>query len=331
MSSHSRRRLAALLTAVLVAALAVGAAGTAAAHDRHRAAPGTVGTVHVDRAHSLHSGEPLQVAVSVSYRGFNGHPDLTIEAVAGQLVEITFVWADEAVPDNAHRFLLRGYELRTELIDRENRETTLRFVAERTGTFELVCDWRCEGHREALQDARLTVVDIGAEEGPMRPSVTSLMLAARGGLPDAGPISLSASLTDADGQPLVSVPVRFYLRAVFAGVDGEMEIAAPVTDERGVAVATYTPTFAGEHQFVVRFAGAGPLAESEETLQLTVAAAEPAYVVAPRGLDAVARAAPLVLALVVLSVWATFGYVLFQVVRIRRCGVAEDVEKGEGR
>lgn len=87
---------------------------------------------------------------------------------------------------------------------------------------------------------------------------------------------------------------------------------------RRVAVATYRPTVVGAHVFVVRYPGSDLLAESEETLVVTVDGPLPAYVVAPRGLDTVAAIAPLLVAVLVLGIWATFAYVLFQVVRIRR-------------
>lgn len=309
------------LTGTVALLLAIAAPAAAHALDPSTFTMG--GRIRVEPP-GAHPMDPLQVTVSVSYKGLNEQKGLEIEAAAGQQVEITFVWADDAVPDNAHRLLLRGYELRTGLIDSENREQTLRFVADRSGTFELVCDWRCEGHKEALQSARLVVRDPHASMGPATLAAPNLVLA-RVAAPPAGaapegatePVTILATLTDRAGQPVAAAPVRFSLWTSFGGVEGEMEIGDRFTDEQGVASLEYVPATVGEHEFVARFAGSDILAPGEQRLRITVERAVGAYVVAPRGLDLVARYAPLAIAFVVLGIWSTFAYVLYQVVRIR--------------
>ncbi len=306
-------------------ALLLGLAAPAAAHALDPRMSGMGGQIRVVEPPGAHPMDPLQVTVSVSYKGLNEQKGLEIEAVVGQVVEITFVWADDAVPDNAHRLLLRGYELRTALIDSENREQTLSFVADRNGTFELVCDWRCEGHKEALQSARLVVRDPHAGMGPATLAAPNLVLA-RVAAPPAGaaapegatePVTISATMSDPLGQPIAGAPVRFSLWTAFGGVESDMEIGERFTDERGVAGLVYVPTTVGEHEFVARFAGSDILAPGEQRLRITVERAVGVYVVAPRGLDLVARYAPPAIALVVLGIWSTFAYVLYQVVRIR--------------
>ncbi|MFQ5879700.1 MAG: hypothetical protein ACE5IZ_05975, partial [Dehalococcoidia bacterium] len=57
---------------------------------------------------------------------------------------------------------------------------------------------------------------------------------------------------------------------------------------------------------------------SEQAFQLQVLSADPAYSVSPTGLERLRDWAPLGVGLVVLAVWATFAYVLYQVYHIRR-------------
>lgn len=283
----------------------------------HPMEPGvSIGEFHVREPLGAHVPEPLELTVEVSYKGLNHHSDLEIDAVVGQEIEITFVWADEAVPDNAHRLLVKGYGLQTELLDSDNREATLRFVADRVGTFEVVCDWRCEGHTSALQGAKLIVAD--PHPGDQVTLIPTSLLLAPVAAPDSSAVTLSATLTDTAGAPVAGAPVRFYLRTSFVGVEGDAEVAAVLTDDAGAARATYRPTSDGEHLFVVRFPGSDLHAEADEVLSVDVDRASPAYVVAPRGLEALSDVVPLVFAMVVISIWTTFAYVLLQVVLIRR-------------
>lgn len=312
MAEHRLARVGVALVAALL--ILSRAPGHAMADPMAGSAPG--GQFHVREPLAAHVPDPLKVTVEVSYKGLNHRPGLEIEAVLGQEVEITFVWADVAVPDNTHRLLLRGYDLTTGLLDAENREQTLRFMADRVGTFELVCDWRCEGHADALQSARLTVLD---PHPATQPSLvpTRLRLAPAPAV-DRSALTLSATLTESSGDPVAGAPVAFFLRSTLAGVDGEAEVATALTDERGTAMATYRPTVVGEHLFVIRFPGSDLLDGSEELLAITVDAVAEPYRVPPRGLDPISDLAPLVIVVVVGGVWATFGYVLLQVVGIRR-------------
>lgn len=263
-------------------------------------------------------GHPvLKLRVEVSREGLNGRPDLVIEAEQGQRVEMTFVWADMAVPDNAHLIYIKGYELSTDLLSSEHRTHTLSFVADAPGTFEVVCVWPCEGHLEALQGGRLRVTPVGGGTGGQSLTATGLALRSLG--PEAGgAVRLRATLADDAGNPIPNVPVRFFVEAELAGTRGLMEIGSAVTDSRGVASLVYAPTFPGEQRLTARFEGVGLYAESEGTARLDVPDAVPAYTSGPPGLAPLPRLAAAGLVALVLGVWATFAYVIYQVLRIRR-------------
>lgn len=275
---------------------------------------------HVLASHEPgHMGE-IDMRVEVSYKGFNGQPDFTVEAQQGQKVTITFVWADTSVPDNAHRMRIEGYDLRTKLLDAETREDTISFIADKPGKFQIKCDWRCEGHKEALESAWLTVGAGGPGVSSAALVSTSLSMAPSTFEVSGGPVDLTASLGGADGEAIEGAQVRFYLDTNFAGAEGEMEIGAAETDASGRAAITYKPTSTGEQDVTARFDGMGVYSESEQKVTLNVLDASPAYTVEPIGLDALRDWAPVLLALVVLGVWSTFGFVLYQVFRVAKAG-----------
>lgn len=271
---------------------------------------------------TVHAAAPdvLELRVEVSYKGFNDDPDFTIEAEQGQLVEITFVWADAAVPDNVHRIEIKDYGLKSGLIDVDDRETTLSFIADKAGTFTIECTWRCEGHKEALQSAHLKVKS-GAGGGGSGVSLTGTTLAVE---PSAWRVSrhvtLTTTLLDDNGQPVADVPVSFFVDAEFAGTKGPMEIGIRHTDEAGVAALEYRPAITGEQLVTARFDGRGLHAQSEETLQLDVLDVIPAYVEEAKGLESLRRWAPVGVGAVVVAIWSVFGYVGYQMIRIQRGG-----------
>lgn len=257
--------------------------------------------------------EPLRLRVEVSHEGFDGRPDLTIEAEQGQRVEITFVWADSAVPDNAHRIYIKGYELKTDLLSRSNPEDTLSFIADRAGTFEVVCDWYCEGHKEALQGGRLQIRPTGAAVA----AATALTLAASPGQAQ-GPVVLAATLVDEGGGPIAGALVRFFVEVEFAGTAGLMEIGQGQTGNDGVASIEYVPASAGERVVRVRFEGSGVYGESEDTMRIEAQHAVPAYAQETTSLDRLRPWTRLGLGVLVLGVWGAFAYVIFQLRRIGR-------------
>lgn len=135
-----------------------------------------------------------------------------------------------------------------------------------------------------------------------------------------GHILLTATVTDALGQPIAEAPVHFALKTTLLDVSGEVTLAEATTDADGVATAEYEPTFGGAMEAVARFEGVGFYEESEAPASFEVTQFEPAYVSQESPLGVLRDWAPIALALVVLGVWSTFGFVIYQVFRVVRAG-----------
>lgn len=159
----------------------------------------------------------------------------------------------------------------------------------------------------------------GAAEGETAGTVATQMTFT-GEQEEDGHVLLTATLTDAQGQPVAAAPVEFFIAAELLDVTGQVPVAEATTDANGVAGAEYTPTFDGEIQATARFDGVGFYAASESGATFEVTEFEPAYAVEKAGLDVLRRFAPLGVALVVLAVWSTFGFVAYQIYRIARAG-----------
>ena len=272
-----------------------------------------------------HTPGPLQVRIEVSHKGFNGSPDLEVDAQVGQRVELTFVWADQAVPDNAHRIYIRGFELKTSLLDFDNPEDTLSFVADRTGTFDIVCDWRCEGHKTNLQDARLVIAPAPGMAGAVTPSVLGLGWSP--GADDA--LNFTASLLDARGQPLPGQSIGFFTEGRLAGTSGLMAIGEASTDRLGDASISYRPSTGGETLVVARFAGSAVYAANEAQMTVETGSAGGVYTEDRGGLNPLQPWVGLALGLIVFGIWSVFARVLRLLVQLSRAGSIEINAKEE--
>ena len=135
-----------------------------------------------------------------------------------------------------------------------------------------------------------------------------------------GHVLLTATLTDAEGQPIAAAPVHFALKTTLLDVAGEVTLAEATTDAEGVASAEYEPTFGGDMEAVARFEGVGFHGESEAAASFEVTRFEPAYVAEKSPLGVLRDWVPLAVALVVVGIWSTFGFVIYQVFRVARAG-----------
>lgn len=135
-----------------------------------------------------------------------------------------------------------------------------------------------------------------------------------------GHVLLTATLTDADGQPVADAPVHFAVQTTLLEVSGEVTVAEVTTDADGLASAEYEPTFGGQIEAVARFEGVGFYNESDATASFEVTQFEPAYVAGQTPLGVVREWVPVAVALVVLGIWSTFGFVIYQVFRVARAG-----------
>ncbi len=290
------------------------------------------------------AADPVQIRVAITDGGFNGNPgDFTVEVEQGALVELTFIWDHKAYIHEEHIMVLEGYRLEKDKITATNRETTLRLVADKPGTFVFKCDLDCEIH-DFLQRGHLKVKRSGEGGGAAALPPTTLSLSPSAWEASATPILLTAVLKDAkSGNPVAKAEIRFFLDAEFAGTQGQMPLGKAKTDASGTASLEFRPTLpAPKQNITARFEGMGLYDESQQAIEIEVGR-EPAsaYVMEPIGLEpdlpsllflSAAPAGPLSRAVawfqqegihvsfvaIVLAVWSALGFVLYQAIAMRR-------------
>jgi len=266
--------------------------------------------------------DKTHITVTIDDAGFNGKPgDFTIEVDQGQLVELTFVWAHKGYPNEEHVMVLEGYKLEWGQIDSQNRQATLKFIADKPGTFTFKCDLKCDLH-DYLQSGRLKVKSGGASGATTAArTATKLTLEPSSWTTKGQSVSLMAVLKDDKGAAVAKAPVQFFVDAEFIGTKGKMEIGVTKTDANGVAFLDYRPTLdLPKHAITAQFEGMGIFADSAMSIELKESGppSSTAYHLESMGLDDIRGAAPFVLVGVVLAVWGTYTFVLSQVFGIFR-------------
>lgn len=281
----------------------------------------------------------VHLQIDVTDVGFNNQEgDYYVEVAQGAMVQLDFVWGQGNSPDQ-HTFALDGYGLQTEQLDAAHPQVSLKFIADKPGTFDLKCDLDCDihhallkGHLKVSRSAAGGVVSPaggGTTGGDASPGgstggspyiSTSLTLSPSSWTSSGQALKLTSELRDASGNPVPRAEVSYYLDTTFAGVTDKMLIGTARTDASGVASLDYTPTISGQdHNITAKYEGAGLYAESEQAISIQAPDdIASAYTVAPIGLDGVRHWAPWALAAIVLILWSTFAFVLFQAVGIRR-------------
>jgi len=275
--------------------------------------------------------EVEKIRVEITDNGFNNDPDFTIEVAQGAVVEITFVWAQTMDLDDEHVIVLKGYGVETDKITYFNKESTLKFIADKPGSFELTCDVDCEIH-DVLRRGHLKV-GAGGSAGSGGGSASALTKTALSLTPSAwsvtsGPVILTASLKDAEGAGVPKAEVRFFVEADFAGTKGLREVGIADTDSTGMAQVVFQPTTEGTQRVLARFEGVGLYAESEQSVEVEAVGDLPTYSIAPASLEALRARAPFVVAAAVLAVWTAYGFAVYQAIRIVRSGSARAAETG---
>ncbi|MBI4199883.1 MAG: hypothetical protein HY535_05380 [Chloroflexi bacterium] len=300
--------------------------------------------------------EAVKIRVDLTDGGFNGEPgDFVLEVEQGHVVEMTFVWAHVGYVEEEHIMLLEGYKLETEKLNFQNREGTIKFIADKPGTFVFKCDLDCDVH-DYLQRGYLKVKRAGSappptQEGqgtgsPTGAAPSGATASGSGTAPSSGqavpvagptllptklsvspsswvtggePITLMAVLTDAKGKPVPKAEVRFSLDTDFAGTKGQVALGVAKTDGNGVAFLDYQPTLgARRHAIAASFEGQGLYDESQQVIQVEEVGVPPsAYTMPPIGLAGFRHWAPRALVLTIVVVWATFGFILYQALGVR--------------
>ncbi len=129
---------------------------------------------------------------------------------------------------------------------------------------------------------------------------------------------IPVALTAADGTPLPGTPVTFFLDASFAGVSGEVEVGAAVTDGDGVATLAYLPRVTGHHEIRMTYTPAGASEPEIATIPLDVTGATQLYASDP-GLSIPGINVTLLMAILT-TVWGILFGVSIVIIRIARAG-----------
>lgn len=257
--------------------------------------------------------EPQVVRIAVTNKGLDAKA-LEVKLEQGRPVELKFEY-QETINDN-HTFELEGYGLQTEALNPGHREVSLKFVPTQLGPVVFYCILDCEIHHY-LQDQKLTVVPPGGggtgaavAERPTSLTLASLQQASKGEA-----VTVWATLRDADGKPITGAPVRFFV-ATQLFPDKPTAVGNAATDAQGQAKFSYTPRADGKFTLQAKFEGGGIYSTSDASYSLEASNAQPAYLEKPKGLEAISHWAPTVVRLVLLGIWSTYAFVVYQIVRI---------------
>lgn len=229
-------------------------------------------------AHAQASG-PAKIRVEITDNGFKGvsgnfsgeGEGFTIAVEPGQEVELTFVWAHQAYVDDAHAFVLKGYGLETPEINAANREATLKFVANKAGTFDLKCDVHCEVHERligSLKVSRSSGTSASPAASAAAPSALSIRVPAAAELGQR--VLLQARLLDGSGQPLARAPVIFSVPTSFLNKSSDVVVAKALTDKEGRAAAEYEVRSAGQLTIQADYRGNERYAPAKASAELVV-------------------------------------------------------------
>ena len=259
---------------------------------------------------------PVKITVKVTDGGFD---PLVVEVEQGKSVELTFVWAHVVHQNEEHIMVIPGYKLESDKIDSSHRETTVKFIAMQSGTFDYKCDLECETH-DILQNGVIKVKPSGGGAAAALQPSKLVVDPVSGILIKGGTVSLAAALQDKDGNPIPKAEVSFYVEQKFLGDSGLMAIGVAKTGASGYANLLYRPTTNAPRTIVTKFAGLGLYDATEQKIELVgsdqfIPKAAEAPDDTLHGLKGGARIA---LVVVIAGVWLAFAFMLFQAAGIRR-------------
>ncbi len=103
---------------------------------------------------------PLEVAkfrVEVSRHGYDGNDGVfELHVTQSQEVEITFVYGDgDLDKNNPHQLYMANYGIKSEVLDRDNPEVTLKFTALSAGRVSFKCVIKTSDGYDNLQGGRV--------------------------------------------------------------------------------------------------------------------------------------------------------------------------------
>lgn len=292
--------------------------------------------VHAQRAEQT-TPTVRTFTVTVTHNGFNGKADpLTLEVSQGDIVELTFVYGDtDLAYDNHHEIEIVGLTTSVVEVSKANPKATIRFDVNQAGTFEFMCIVFCDGH-EKLQNGKILVKPTGETvTGPLKETHLTMLdpLPVGTGVP----FSLEVALSDQSGNPVEGALVRFVTNSTF----GAVILGQNLTDSKGIAKLVFVSYRAGTFRIEAQFQGGAGYGPSVNTTTLTIEESNPAMLQELMGAERVGvaqpaistilqgltgSAIPILVALVVASVWLTYGYAARQMLGIRKEASREEKE-----
>jgi plastocyanin len=258
--------------------------------------------------------QPVKLTVKITDSGFEPN---TLEVQSGQQVEVTFVWSHQAHPNEKHIIVFDGLKVETDMITKDNPQSTVKFVATTPGTFTFKCDIECDIH-DSLQNGVLKVsAGPGSAAVSLEPSSISVEpsnVSVRGET-----VKVSAFLLDKDGQPIPKATVTFYAQKTFLGRSGLEEIGIAKTTATGLATLSYNPTIPDAQKLVARFEGGGIYDASEANIDVPANLLfGPAPAESHVSLHGLRSWAPVGFFGVIVAIWCAFAFMLYQAWGVRR-------------
>jgi len=249
------------------------------------------------------------IEILVGQDGFEHSTNFLVEVEAGHEVTITFAYADGDLDlDNPHEIKIigAGIDLPTVIVSRDHPTATLTFTPNESGTFTILCIIPCIG-MERLVGGTIRVV-------PPREMGIATSLSMELSPLETGAIA-RAVLVDTQGDPVGNVPIRF---VVHTSVGGELEVGAPQTMEDG-SVAQLIPAAAPGQSLRVTalFDGGNGFGFSQHESTMTMPGLPPAVPLGALSAPTPPPVLALILLIVLASIWAMYGLVVYQVWRFR--------------
>ena len=260
-----------------------------------------------------YADDAVKLTVKVTDAGFE---PATVTVSQGQLVELTFEFAQTAYPDDEHVFTIDGYKLTTDKIDKNHKTATVKFIATKVGVFPFSCDIECAIH-EPLQTGQLKVTAGGGAGAALTPTKLQIdpvaNIAVRGDR-----VIVTATLKAVDGEPIPKADVTFLIEQQFVGTAGLMEVGTAKTGAAGVAQLVYRPRETDPKKMVVRFSGQGIYDATEAAIQLpgNQVFGPPPKTAGSDILD-LKRGAKFGLIIVIVAIWGTFAFILYRAWSLR--------------
>lgn len=160
------------------------------------------------------------------------------------------------------------------------------------------------------------------------PDGTTLQVSGPVGATVGDTVELTATLTDAAGEPVANVQVLVVEQLGFLDTkQNDVTVASAATSDEGVAVIRYATRRDGDRSLLVWFPGSTDFAEASAGFEFTVTPGPATYTVeAPPGIPGVNRF--FVIAVLVI-VWGTMLVIAGHVVAIAREGAVSELDEGE--